>query len=136
MARIADLVNALFESRLKADGTKYTDGDIERLTHGKLRKGYMWKLRNNDIPNPGRNTLLLLCRVFDVKIDYFFPELQEEHKTGKERLTDGQLDAVLAKSVRLKPDARKHIAAIIRMLEAQQAEDLHNARGNVSESEE
>src|SRR6476659_939354 len=76
MKRIADLVNDLFRTHRKPDGREYSSSEVSRALNGELDPTYMAKLRRGGIPNPGRNTLLLLCRFFGVAPTYFFPELQ------------------------------------------------------------
>ena|SRR5215208_8462465 len=74
-ASIADLVNTLFQTHRRPDGQEYSNSEISRALGGEIAPSSLSKLRRGEIPNPGRDTLLLLCRFFKVPASYFFPEL-------------------------------------------------------------
>lgn len=75
---VASLINHLFEVRRHADGREYTNREVGLALQRANPGAHIAKLRNSQIKNPTRETLLVLCRVFHVEPSYFFPELAEE----------------------------------------------------------
>lgn len=72
---IGELVDELFKTRLHPSGREYTYQEVSIGVNRELDPTYIAKLRKGKVPNPGRNSLLLLCQFFDVEASYFFPEL-------------------------------------------------------------
>jgi transcriptional regulator with XRE-family HTH domain len=105
---IADIVNGLFATYLRPDGQEYSNAEVSRALKGELSRGYLSKLRAGEIPNPGRNALLALCRFFDQPPSVFFPELQEE-------LTE-EVDSLPLRTTGLTPEARRYVEGIVDLL--------------------
>ncbi len=113
---VAELLDNLFQTHRKAGGKEYSYQEVSDALHGELNSTYIAKIRKGKIQNPGRNTLLLLCRFFQVPAAYFFPELDDQ--TTADDLTDEQLNEVLARrTAGLTPEARKRLAALLDILQ-------------------
>ena len=75
MGDFASLLNQLFATYRKADGSEYFNTEVaEELGR---TASYVARLRHGKIPNPGRDTILGLCRFFKVEPSYFFPEIKQ-----------------------------------------------------------
>ncbi len=115
MPTVAQLLDNLFKTHTKAGGKEYSYQEVSEALKGELDPTYIAKIRKGRIPNPGRNTLLLLCRFFHVPASYFFPELDEE--ATAEHITDERVDEVLAKrAASLTPEAKRRLAALLDIL--------------------
>lgn len=75
---VADLINHLFAVRRHADGREFSNREVGLALQRSNPGAHVAKLRSGRIKNPTRETLLVLCRVFNVEPSYFFPELAEE----------------------------------------------------------
>jgi hypothetical protein len=64
-----------FRAHRKPNGWKYTDVEVSATLDYALEPSHLGKLRNSTIPNPKRDTLMLLCHFFPVSPDYVFPDL-------------------------------------------------------------
>jgi transcriptional regulator with XRE-family HTH domain len=71
----AELIDQLFRTHRKPDGKEYSHVELSSALGGALAPSHIGKLRTGTIQNPKRDTLLLLCRFFQVTPSYFFPEL-------------------------------------------------------------
>jgi transcriptional regulator with XRE-family HTH domain len=76
MNTMGELVDNLFRTKRKTNGREYTYKEVCVGVGGAIDPSYLSKLRNGQIDNPGRDTLLYLCRFFKVPPSYFFPELE------------------------------------------------------------
>jgi transcriptional regulator with XRE-family HTH domain len=113
---VAELLDNLFKTRTKLGGKEYSYQEVSDGLNGELDPTYIAKIRKGRITNPGRNTLLLLCRFFQVPATYFFPEL--DLQPVSEDLADEQLDEALARrAAKLTPEARRHLAALLDILQ-------------------
>jgi transcriptional regulator with XRE-family HTH domain len=74
----AELIDQLFRTHRKPDGKEYSHVELSTALGGALASSHIGKLRAGTIRNPKRDTLLLLCRFFQVPPTYFFPELPPE----------------------------------------------------------
>lgn len=116
MQTIAQLVNELFDTHRKSDGKEYTHVEIAMEMGGAIDPSYLSKLRSNKVPNPGRQTLLVLCRAFRVPPTYFFPELtQDQVESGDDQNPQAQLRTAL-RSAGLDPDVQRKVEALINAL--------------------
>lgn len=75
-----ELLNDLFQTRRKPDGTSYTANDIahwieDNLPGAAMSPSYLSRLRSGDLRNPSRSVIAALCQAFRVPPSYFFPEL-------------------------------------------------------------
>lgn len=75
MKTLADLINDLFDTHRKPNGDRYTNTDVSTALNGAIDQSTLSLLRSGRNVNPGRLTLLHLCRFFQVSPSYFFPEL-------------------------------------------------------------
>ena len=125
MKTVGDLIDDLFKTHRKPDGKEYTHKEVS-VELGKqgtvVDPSYLSKLRNNKVPNPGRDTLLGLCRVFKVPPSYFFPELEQQDEGCLSSNDPHQLRVALRK-VGLDPEVQDKIEQLIRALQAKRRED-------------
>lgn len=112
---VAELVNHLFETRRKPDGIKYSNREVAAATQGVIDPTHLGKLRAGKIPNPGRETLLNLCRFFKVPPSYFFPELRDRPDTNQALDPMDQLHVAL-RSVGLQSEVQERIAELIQAM--------------------
>src|SRR5436853_7457562 len=75
MTTMADLIDDLFRSHRKPNGREYSHVEVCQALGGAIEPSHLGKLRNGTIQNPKRDTLIALCRFFQVSPTYFFPEL-------------------------------------------------------------
>jgi transcriptional regulator with XRE-family HTH domain len=109
---VAELVNDLFRTHTKPDGREYSNREVARALKGQISADYLSKLRRGEVPNPGRNTLLLLCQYFTVSPTYFFPEWNAPTSQEVDEST-----AVLERRIaELSPEARAQLAKLLDML--------------------
>ncbi len=120
MKSIAELVDDLFKTHRKGDGTEYTYQEVMNGVGGKLDTGYLWKLRKGKIENPGRNALMLLCVFFRVPASYFFPELDDLAPSSE---ADEQLQCAL-RSTRLPADVQNQLQQLIKVLRQQHRTEM------------
>ncbi|MBA3947091.1 MAG: helix-turn-helix transcriptional regulator [Herpetosiphonaceae bacterium] len=119
MDTVGQLINDLFQTHRKPDGKEYTHKEIFLATGGAIDPSYLSRLRHDKIPNPGRETLLALCRVFKVPPSYFFPEL-EHLAEGAPEPTTPQLQFRLAlRASRLQPDVQEKLEQLFRALQGE-----------------
>ena len=114
---VAELLDALFKTQLRADGREYTYQEVTDGTGGQLDPTYIARVRKGKIPNPGRNTLVMLCKFFGVEPAYFFPELNPPSSDEPESLDQKQRrrvsEAIAREAAELPPDAQSHLLALI-----------------------
>jgi len=72
---IGQLVDELFKTHQHPSGREFTYQEVSNGINNELDPTYIAKMRKGRVPNPGRNSLLLLCQFFEVEPSYFFPEL-------------------------------------------------------------
>lgn len=112
---IAHMVDQLFQTHRHPSGREYTYQEVADGAQGGLEPSYISKLRKGKIPNPGRNTLLLLCKFFQVAASYFFPELEQAEDKERQSLP---VDHVLAhRAAKLSPEAQRQLAAFLDVLQ-------------------
>ena len=116
MHTVAQLVNDLFDTHRKPDGKEYTHKEVSVATGGAIDPSYLSKLRNDKIANPGRDTLLALCRFFRVPPSYFFPELDQFTNEMPLPATSNPLRVALRASG-LQPGVQEKIEQLIRALQ-------------------
>ncbi len=117
MKTMADLLNDLFRTHRRQDGREYTASEVARAIteelHGELDPSYLTKMRNGQIENPTRNTLLLLCRFFKVPANYFFPELDLQSPPE-----EGSIHAAL-RATDLEPEVQAKLEELIQAMQNQ-----------------
>lgn len=82
MKTMSELIDDLFRSHRKPNGREYSHVEVCIALEGAIEPSHLGKLRNGTIKNPKRDTLLALCRFFEVQPLYFFPELQAPEGPG------------------------------------------------------
>ena len=113
MKTVADLVNDLFAKYRKTDGSEFTNSEVARSIGGTMDASYLSKLRNGKITNPGRESLLELCKFFGVPPLYFFPELDLSPPESGDTVP---IDIAL-RSTHLSPDIQNKLAALIQAMQ-------------------
>ena len=111
---VADLINNLFSSHLRPDGREYTNKEVCDSLGNAIETSHLSRLRKGKIANPGRDTLLALCRFFRVPPSYFFPELAEN--TNEESVDPEMMMQIALRSSGVLPDVQQKLAALIRSL--------------------
>lgn len=117
MSTVAELVDNLFRTHRRPDGREYTHKDVTIALGGLVEPSHLSKLRNGKITNPGRDTLLLLCRFFKVPPSYFFPELEFssfEIDPDAQRI---QSIHMALRSAGLSPQVQEKLEALIQALQ-------------------
>ncbi len=123
-ANIGELVDQLFKTHLRADGKEYSLQEVAAALNGEIDPTYLGKLRSGKVPNPGRNTLKLLCLFFGVPASYFFPELEPKVVAEEDPALTGERKLQVAlRSVGLSPDMQAHLQAVIKALRQQQQDE-------------
>ena len=97
MKTTSELIDDLFRIYRKPNGKEYSHVEVCTALGGAIEPSHLGNLRNGTIKNPKRDTLLALCRFFEVQPTYFFPELRDR--------ADGQ-----------EPDPDDPITALMRMI--------------------
>ena len=115
MKTIAQLIEELFHTHRRADGREYTYKEIVAALDGKVEQSHLSKLRTGKITNPSRETLLALCRFFQVSPTYFFPELDILPQPAVPATADESLQFVL-RSSGLRPEVQSKLQALIQAL--------------------
>src|SRR5215210_1412365 len=104
-ANIGELVDRLFRTHLRADGKEYSYQEVAAALNDEIDPTYIGKLRSGKVPNPGRNTLKLLCLFFGVPASYFFPDLEPKGAAEEDPALVGERKLQIAlRSVGLSPD--------------------------------
>ncbi|MBM7846673.1 helix-turn-helix domain-containing protein [Herpetosiphon giganteus] len=84
----AELIDHLFQTHKRPDGKEYSLTEVSEALNGAVAPSYLSRLRNGKINNPGRETIIGLCRFFKVTPTYFFPELEDLDLENKEYTRD------------------------------------------------
>lgn len=84
----AELIDHLFQTHKRPDGKEYSLTEVSEALNGDVAPSYLSRLRNGKINNPGRETIIGLCRFFKVTPTYFFPELEDLDLENKEYTRD------------------------------------------------
>ncbi|GAA5531202.1 nucleoid-associated protein EspR [Herpetosiphon gulosus] len=74
-ATVAELIDHLFRTHKRPDGKEYSLTEVCEALNGDVAPSHLSRLRSGKITNPGRETLLGLCRFFRVSPTFFFPEI-------------------------------------------------------------
>ena len=114
MKTVAELIDELFKTHTNPDGRELSYQEVARMTGNQLNPTHISKMRNGNIPNPTRNSLLLLCQVFNVPAAYFFPELERTSPSEG----DTETEKVFARrAAQLPKEAQVHLSAFLEILE-------------------
>jgi transcriptional regulator with XRE-family HTH domain len=114
MKTMAELIDHLFQTHRREDGREYTYSEVSRLTDGKLDPSYLSKMRRGEIENPTKQSLLHLCRFFQVPPSYFFPELATFDQHSPE--VEDPLQAAL-RARGFPEEVREKIDELLRLIE-------------------
>lgn len=113
---VSDLVDDLFRSHRKPNGREFSHVEVCVALNGEIEPSHLGKLRNGTIKNPKRDTLLALCRFFNVQPLYFFPELQNEGENEREREPEDPITTTMMR-IQLHADAKKKLEEFLRSLQ-------------------
>lgn len=116
MPTVAELVEDLFQTHRRPDGREYTNREVSLALGGQVEPSHLSKLRNGKITNPGRETLLLLCRFFNTPPSYFFPELDMPQTSQEVGNPQGESLHVALRSAGLSPQVREKLEALIQAI--------------------
>jgi transcriptional regulator with XRE-family HTH domain len=119
MPTLADLIDDLFRSHRKPNGREYSHVEVCLALGGVIEPSHLGKLRNGTIQNPKRDTLLALCRFFQVSPTYFFPELHGLDASNGPAPAQVDLINALMATIKLPPEAKRHLAAFLRALQTE-----------------
>ncbi len=115
----AQLLDELFKTHLHPDGREYTYVEVAAAINQdaaniaadrRIDASTITKVRNGMILNPGRETILVLCRFFGVPSAYFFPELNDLPPSSLNDL------GVTLRGLGLDADVRKYLLGLIQAL--------------------
>ena len=123
MQTMADLINDLFRSHRKPNGREYSHVEVCLALGGVIEPSHLGKLRNGTIQNPKRDTLLALCRFFQVSPTYFFPELDELGASDGSAPAQADLVNALMATITLPPEAKRQLAAFLRTLQTEHPDE-------------
>lgn len=117
MNMVAELVNDLFRTHRKENGREYTNKEVCLALNGAIDQSHLSRLRNGQIENPGRDSLLALCQFFKVPSSYFFPELTppaDENHGADDPIT------IAARSAKASPAVKQKLEALLRALQEEE----------------
>jgi len=124
----AKKINTLFDVKTKRDGSKYTQEEVIQGTNGVLTRAYLWKLRTGRARNPGFNIVQALADFFEVDINYFRVDEDEE----KELLEKARRNKLVSEvALRASMYSEETVLAIINMMEY-----IEKNRSDTGKSEE
>jgi transcriptional regulator with XRE-family HTH domain len=124
-----DKLNMLFEKKTKTDGSKYSQDDVIKGTHGVLTRAYLWKLRTGRAKNPGFTIVQALADFFEVDINYFRTDESQPEVIVDKSLRDELLEEM---SLRASMHSDDTIRAIISMMDY--IEKNYPSKGETKES--
>lgn len=119
MGTVAELIEQLFKTHKRPDGREYTHKDVSVALNGAIDPSYLSKLRNGKITNPGRESLLALCRFFKVAPSYFFPELWDLAQTGELHEDSPDQLRVLLRTMGFTRELEEKIAQLLQVLRSE-----------------
>ena len=130
MKKVAELVDDLFRTHRRPDGQEYTYKEISEFLGGKIESSHLSKLRTGKITNPSRETILALCRFFQVPASYFFPELDPVPQPGnaESREADLTLVQIALRTTGLRPDIQMKIEELITALQHMPRLQVNNSQ--------
>lgn len=120
MKTLAELVDDLFRTHRRPDGREYTYKEITVALGGVVEPSHLSKLRTGKITNPGRDTLLSLCRFFNISPTYFFPELEALPQLTSKNATVSARGSELRLALRsagLQPEVEEKLEELILALQ-------------------
>lgn len=120
MKTLAELIDDLFRTHHRPDGREYTYKEVTVALGGVIEPSHLSKLRTGKITNPGRDTLLSLCRFFKIPPTYFFPELDslpQPSSNGSD--VPARVDSLrlALRSAGLQPDVEEKLEELILALQ-------------------
>jgi transcriptional regulator with XRE-family HTH domain len=124
MKILSELVDDLFRTHRRPDGREYTYKEVTVALGGVVEPSHLSKLRTGKITNPGRETLLSLCRFFSIAPTYFFPELDALPRSSSDPEVATQVNSLrlALRSAGLQPEVEKKLEELI--LALQQAKQI------------
>ena len=122
MNTMADLIDGLFRSHRKPNGREYSHVEVCLALGGVIEPSHLGKLRNGTIQNPKRDTLIALCRFFQVSPTYFFPELDGLGAPDGAAPAQVDINALMA-TINLPPEAKRRLGAFLRALQTEHPDE-------------
>ncbi len=118
MKTVAELIDQLFRTHRRPDGREYTYKEVSLALDRAVEPSHLSKLRTGKITNPGRETLLGLCRFFQVPPSYFFPELELSSQSADSSIDNQASPVQIAlRSTGLSPEVQEKLEELIRALQ-------------------
>jgi len=119
MKTLAELVDDLFRTHRRPDGREYTYKEVTVALGGVVEPSHLSKLRTGKITNPGRETLLSLCRFFNIRPTYFFPELDSLPSSSNYPEVATQVNSLrlALRSAGLQPEVEEKLEELILALQ-------------------
>lgn len=110
----AKKLNALFETKTKMDGSKYSQEEMIQGTNGVITRAYLWKLRTGRAKNPGFNIVQAIADFFEVDINFFRVSEDKENTMLEEAKRSKLVNEV---ALRASMYSDETVLAIINMME-------------------
>lgn len=117
MKTVAELIDQLFRTHRRPDGQEYTYKQVSVALGRSVESSHLSKLRTGKITNPGRETLLGLCRFFKVSPSYFFPELEFPLSADGSASEQGTPVQIALRATGLAPEVQEKLEELIRTLQ-------------------
>jgi transcriptional regulator with XRE-family HTH domain len=116
---VAQLIDDLFQTRLKSNGEHYTNQEIanwitENIPGAEISPSYISKLRLGESRNPSRDVLLYFCIAFKVQPSYFFPELSHMEET--DRVDNSTMLRMALHAYGLDEESQRYLEGLVRKL--------------------
>ena len=128
---VSQKIDHLFRTVRREDGREFTYDDVERGTHGRVSRSYVWKLRHGRNSNPSLDVIEALARFFKVPPSYFFGATLADDESAREAaaiaalLQDGAARKVAEQARGLSPVA---LGAVLDLIEHLRAMEQSGAR--------
>jgi transcriptional regulator with XRE-family HTH domain len=120
----AQLIDNLFRTHRRPDGKEYSLTEVCEALDGSVAPSYLSRLRSGKITNPGRETLIGLCRFFKVSPTYFFPELADLELTDEVYKKESRDITLVFRGDSLDPEAQAKIDELVAaLMRAQENKD-------------
>ena len=110
---VAELVNDLFRTYRKPNGSEFSNSEVSRATNHAVSPSLLSKLRRGEVPNPGRNALLALCQFFGVQPNYFFPEIDLPRNPEGGSTEEPVAFTAALRATNLDPEVKQKLAELL-----------------------
>lgn len=127
---LADKLNHLFATRLRADGKEHSNEQVAAAIRDSgvvktLSQSYIWQLRKGTKDNPTYRHLKGLADFFDVPVSYFFDDevtdrideklaaMQEERRRIVDLADSGEAQVMALRAGELSPQGRRQVMDLL-----------------------